>query len=105
MNTFTEKLSGLLLNSINSLSFSNPIRTSLGVLLGYVLSCAFTLFKPWFQSYGVVDWSGNTVVGWIAFGVLILHLPYYVWSVFNKSEINEKVDGVIKLIEKSNLFL
>jgi len=103
MNTFIDKLSGFFIKSVNILFSRNPERTGLGIFLGYVFSFFFDLFTPLIKSYSIIDCNSSNLFGWIAFGVIVIHMPYLMSDLFNKSDMRDNVYDVVQLIQKSNL--
>lgn len=102
MTERTDRVSRHLLRYIDILMLRNPERTVLGILLGVVLSFLFKLFEPFLEKMDFLSLAKVQLWEYVSFGVLVIHLPYVLWSIIRKPSINDEVDEVIRLIERSN---
>jgi hypothetical protein len=101
----TEKgdwLSRHLLRCVDILLMKNPERTVLGVLLGITLSFLSKLFEPSLVKIDSISLAKVHVWEFISLGILAIHFPYVISKIIRKPRINDDVDEVISLIEKSN---
>jgi hypothetical protein len=103
MNDLPENLSRYLLKVVNIVLFKNPERTAVGILFGSVISFFFKLFEPAIVKYTFINVNNSNLFDWILFGVLIVHSPYLIWNVFNKSKVDENYDAFVRVLEGSNL--
>lgn len=102
MTEKTDRISRRLLRYIDILMLKNPERTVLGVLLGVVVSFLFKLFEPYLSKIDILNLAKLQLWEFISFGVIIVHIPYLLWSIIRKPLINDEVDDVIRLIESGN---
>lgn len=103
MNILTEeKLSRIILKAINILLIKYPERTGYGILLGSVLYFFTRLFSPLLKNKSFIDIEAAPFWGWIPLGIILTHFPFVIWSFFHKSKIDDNIDSIISVIEKSN---
>ena len=102
MSSNSDKTTLVLIRFLDALLFRNPERTAVGVMLGFALYGIHQILLPALSSRGIV--LGNP--SWwaaISIGVVLVHLPFVVWSIRNKPLINDEVESLIKLIESTNI--
>lgn len=97
-----DNISRQILRCIDILMLKNPERTVLGLLLGVVLSFLSKLFEPILIKVEYINIANIQYWEWIPFGIVIVHLPYILWSIIRKPFVNDEVDDIIRFIEKSN---
>lgn len=103
MNILTEeKLSRIILKAINVLLIKYPERTGYGILLGSVFYFFTRLFSPLLKDKSLIDIDAAPFWGWIPLGIILTHLPFVIWSFFHRSKIDDNIDSIISVIEKSN---
>jgi hypothetical protein len=79
-----------------------PARTGLGVVLGGTFAFLARLFEPSIRSIAAIDATGAPLWGWLALGILILHIPT-IRGLFKQQPIGDDViDQALDLIERSN---
>lgn len=97
-----DNISRKVLYYVDVLMLKNPERTVLGFLLGLVLSFLSQLLKPALLKIEAISLTNIQPWEYIPVGVIIVHLPYILWSMFRKPFFNDEVDEVIRLVEHSN---
>lgn len=100
MTNFEDKISRLVLSSVDILLLKNPERTILGTFLGLVFAFLSRLFKPALKQIEFIDVSAAPIWGWIPLGIIVVHLPMVLWGIFHKPAVNDEIDEIIQLIEK-----
>lgn len=103
MNENEDKLSFNLLRYINILMVNNPERTVLGLLLGIMFAFLTKLFEPYLNTIKFINVNNISLIGWLPFGIVLVHLPQTLWSIFTRPIIKDEIDDLIRLVEKSNL--
>jgi hypothetical protein len=98
----TTRASGILLRAFDILLLKNPERTALGVMLGFSLDGLVSLFEPTLMDHHIT--LGH--IGWwcyLSLGLVTVHLPFIFWSVRHKPVISDEIEGLIGLIEATNI--
>lgn len=95
-----DKVSMVFLRLMDTLLLRNPERTAVGGMLGLTIHGIVTALRPAMASRGLgsIEWWASLSVG-----IVIVHLPFVVSSVRRKPLINDEVEGLIKLIESTNM--
>jgi uncharacterized protein YacL len=88
--------------TIDLLFIKQPLRTSLGVILGLVLAFLVQLFLPTLKLLEFANFAGAPLWGWIVVGILFAHLPTFVLLMRTTPVGDEKVSDMVALIEKAN---
>ncbi|GGY57639.1 hypothetical protein GCM10011297_32970 [Bacterioplanes sanyensis] len=96
MNENIDEITVLSRKLINILLVSNPVGTSLGVLLGIVLHGIFGLFHPFLRQFEILNILGLKVWHFIAFGVFSANIKKYL----NRNKIDDSVTKALELIDK-----
>jgi hypothetical protein len=98
----SQKITAVALRALDALLLRNPERTALGVMLGFTCHGALSLFAP---ALALHHMPVNIVEWWecLTFGVVIVHLPFILWSVRHKPLISDELETLLQLIEFSNI--
>jgi hypothetical protein len=98
----SHKISAVALRALDALLLRNPERTALGVMLGFTCHGALSLIAP---ALALRHMPVNNVEWWecLTFGVVIVHLPFLLWSVRHKPLISDELESLFQLIESSNI--
>lgn len=98
----TKRASAGALRLLDVLFLRNPERTAVGATLGFALHGAFGVFQPLISAKGfpLGDWEW-----WASMstGVVLVHLPFILWSVRTRPLISDELDALIELIESTNI--
>lgn len=100
MTNFEDKITRLVLSSVDILLLKNPERTILGTFLGLVFAFLSRLFRPAIKQIEFIDLSAAPIWGWIPLGIILIHLPMVFWGIFHRPAVNDEIDEILKLIEK-----
>ena len=96
-----DKYSKLVSDSIGLLVTKHPLRTSIGVLLGIVISTVNNIVT---NLYGSVNPLHNiSDVKFIFLGIFITHLPILISLFKSKPEFDENIETAFKAIEKAKI--
>jgi len=93
-----DSLTGIATKALDILFLNNPVRTSMGVLIGVVLWAFSPVFSPAFRRLAGLDFSKVPWIGWIAFGVLGVSLK----SSPIKTRLPEDVEMLLDLLDKAD---
>lgn len=102
MRSAVDKASAVATRLLDALVLRNPERTAVGGMLGLSLYGLFGILRPLLAQEGVslgeIDW-------WVSmcFGVVIVHLPFVVWSVRRRPLISDELESLMELIESTNI--
>ena len=102
-NTKTShKISAIALRALDVLLLRNPERTALGVMLGFTCHGALNLLGPALALHHI---SVSNIEWWecLTFGIVIVHLPFLLWSIRHKPLISDELESLLQLIELSNI--
>jgi hypothetical protein len=96
------KVSAAALRLLDGLLVRNPERTAIGVALGVAIDGIVGVFWPLLASRGVhlgrPDWWAS-----VSIGLVVVHLPFVIWSIRNKPLINDELESLMQLIESTNI--
>jgi hypothetical protein len=96
------KLSAAAIRALDTLLLKNPERTAIGMILGLSIQGAYEVFAPIIARSGIglgpFDWWAS-----VSLGVVLVHLPFIVWSVRHKPLISDELESLIQLIESTNI--
>lgn len=102
MNEIEKKVSSIASASLDLLLIKHPARTSLGVVFGLSISFLVAFFKPVFEKIEFIDATAIPIWGWMPIGILLAHLPNFLWNIFNRPVVKEEIDELIHLIDKGD---
>jgi hypothetical protein len=88
--------------ALDLLFMKHPLRTSLGVVLGLVITLLTELFVPLLSKSRYVDVSRVAKTLWVALGILIMHIPTITYM-FRGVSANESVEDPYGLSAKHRL--
>jgi hypothetical protein len=90
------------LRVVDILLIRNPERTAIGVLLGLAIQGIFDVVSPLLIHNGIsigrLDWWAS-----ISCGIVVVHLPFIVWSISHRPLVNDELEGIIRLVESTNI--
>ncbi|MDJ0601038.1 MAG: hypothetical protein QNJ37_19615 [Crocosphaera sp.] len=95
--------------AINILFVGDPIRTSLGIVLGIILKASITIFNPLLSKYNsIADFTSlnnNNIFSFLycgVFGIFLIYLPLIIsYILLGKRQINdESIEMLFKIIRK-----
>jgi len=96
------RATGIFLRTVDILLLKNPERTALGVMLGFSMDGLLRLFEPTLAYHHIT--LGHA--GWWCFlslGIVVVHLPFILWSVRHRPRLTDEIEGLIGLIEATNI--
>lgn len=96
-NKFTLVLS----KGIHIIITEYPLRTSMGIILGAIFATVFSLFKPSLSNISFIDINSLKEWNFVAFGLLIIHLPTLYEKLSNKPEFDENIEKAFRVIKKA----
>lgn len=88
--------------ALGVLFLKDPVRTSLGLVLGGTLSSVSALFEPALRALTFVDISAMSWWSWLAPGVLIMHFPTIRLLLQKPSAGNYRIDMLFELIDRGD---
>jgi hypothetical protein len=97
-----KKASAVALRILDALLVRNPERTAVGVAIGFGIDGVLGVFQPLMVSRGL-DLSRFEWWASVCLGLVLVHLPFVVWSVRHKPLISDELESLIKLIERTNI--
>lgn len=95
--------SSIVNRAIDFLFVKQPLRTSIGVMLGLVLAFVVQLFLPILKTVKFADFAGAPWWGWVVVGIFISHVPTLISLMRTKPAGDERIDEALQLIERANL--
>ena len=102
MSNAIDKVSAAALRLLDALLLRNPERTAIGGMLGLSLHGLFGILRPLLSEKGIVigqvDWWAS-----LSLGIVIVHLPFLIWSIRRRPLISDELESLIKLIESTNI--
>jgi hypothetical protein len=96
------ELTKILGQALDMLLVNNPVRTSLGVVLGCSLEFLSRLFEPALRNFPYIDLAARPWWGWMVAGILVMHIPTLLMLFRQKTMGDEELDRAIALIERGN---
>lgn len=88
--------------ALGVLFLKDPVRTSLGLVLGGALSSLSVLLEPALQALPFADFSAMSWWSWLAPGVLIMHVPTITQLLRKPSVGSYTIDMLFELIERGD---
>ena len=79
----------------------NPLRTSLGIVLGFNILLCVLLFEPVLLEIHIIAIKNVPNWLWIPPGVLITHIPVVFHIISSRPKVNENYDPILSLIEET----
>ena len=102
MTNSIDRLSAVAFRLLDALILRNPERTAIGGMLGLSLYGLFGIIRSLLLSKGIdlrnIEWWA-----FISFGIVIVHLPFIIWSVRKRPIISDELDNLITLVESTNI--
>lgn len=99
---FKDKVSAAALRLLDALLVRNPERTAIGVAVGLGLHGILGICQPLVVATGVdlskLEWWESGSIG-----LVLVHLPFVIWSVRHKPLISDELESLIELIESTNI--
>jgi hypothetical protein len=96
------KVTGVAYRLLDALILRNPERTAIGVALGVALYGVLNVVQPALVGHGMdlarLDWVASACIG-----LVIVHLPFVIWSVRHRPVISDELEDLIQLIESTNV--
>ncbi|MGX9161925.1 hypothetical protein [Priestia megaterium] len=80
---------------LDNLMLRNGKGTSLGALLGVMLSGVVNLFNPVFQKFKIIDIEKLATYHFIAFGIIVMNIPWFK----KKQSFSPRIEEALHLIE------
>lgn len=102
MNETNDRWTSIINRAIDLLLAKQPLRTSIGVILGLVFAFLVQLFLPTLETLEFANFAGAPLWGWIVVGILLAHLPTFISLMKTTPVGNENVSDAVALIEKAN---
>jgi hypothetical protein len=101
-NPLKDKVSAAALRLLDALLVRNPERTAIGVAVGLGLHGILGICQPLVASTGVdlgkLEWWAS-----VSIGLVLVHLPFVIWSVRHRPLISDELESLIELIESTNI--
>jgi hypothetical protein len=98
----TRRASAAALRALDALLIRNPERTAVGVAIGFGIDGILNVAQPLAISKGFdlsrFDWWAS-----VCLGLVLVHLPFVVWSIRHRPLISDELESLIKLIERTNI--
>jgi hypothetical protein len=88
--------------ALGVLYLKDPVRTSLGLVLGGALSSLSVLFEPALATVTFVDFSAMSWWSWLAPGILIMHIQTIVQLLKKPSVGSYRIDVLFELIDRGD---
>lgn len=102
MNELKDKWSSIVNRAIDFLIVKQPLRTSIGVILGLVLGFLVQLFLPTLKALDFADFAGAPWWGWIIVGIFVAHVPTLISLMRTTPVGDEAISDALELIERAN---
>ncbi|NEZ54193.1 hypothetical protein [Adonisia turfae] len=96
MNQFSDSITKLLYQAIDTVFLSNPFRTSMGFLFGVILKEFSVLLSPIISSLLNVDISSVSIIGWITLSIFLFNFQFLIQR---NSGISPDAERAFKLIQ------
>lgn len=88
--------------ALGILFLKDPVRTSLGLVLGGALSSLSLLFEPALQVSALVDVAAMSWWSWLPLGILIMHIPTILQLLKKPSVGSHSIDTLFELIDRGD---
>jgi hypothetical protein len=98
---FGDVASDLLYRAINHLILVHPLRTTLGLILGAFLEVTTKVFKPAVTQLTWIDLTEITIWHCFIVGIVLLHIPTYIWLAVRPAQFDEATEKALRLISKA----
>jgi len=84
------------------LFLKNPVRTSLGLVLGSAFWSLSALFEPALQDLVIVNFAAMSWWSWLAPGIVIMHVPTIVQLLKKPSAGSYTIDVLFDMIDRGD---
>lgn len=88
--------------ALDTILAKHPARTGLGVILGTSLDFLVRVFEPSLKQLEFMDVTAAPPLGWVAMGILIMHIPTMLALIGRRPVGSEALDEALTLIERGN---